>query len=241
MKTKMYGEEPGVGAPKEKDAGATASNSANLTTLNSTGAAIELSTSASGPRAHSRVLAAHLGIKHQSLFELIKKYRQDFEVFGLLRFQTGVIDGRGQPEKFVLLNEDQSLLALTYSRNTERVRHLKVKLVKAFGEARRAAGWRQAEYIPEYHRLHDAVRDKAGGSPNQKFVHINVNKALNSFAGLEAGQRGNAPAQSQSLLNVAQMVAAKAMQSGLDHRDGFERVKQALGALKGVLALGESM
>jgi len=73
-------------------------------------------------RIDSRVLAKHLGNKHQNLFELVKDHRKDFEQFGILRFQTGEINGRGQPEKFAMLNEDQCTLALSYSRNTARVR-----------------------------------------------------------------------------------------------------------------------
>lgn len=95
--------------------------------------------------------------------------------------------------RFALLNEDQAYLLLTYSRNTARVRVLKVRLVKAFREARLCADTRKAEYLPTYHRMHDVIHDLASGSPNEKFVHANVNKLVNKVAGVEAGQRAKAP------------------------------------------------
>lgn len=195
---------------------------------------LSLTTTTKEPRADSRLLAQHLGIKHQSLFGLVKTHRKDFEQFGILRFQTGVIDGRGQPEKFVMLNEDQCTLALSYSRNTARVRQLKIKLVKAFGEYRRSADMRQHEYLPIYHELHDAIHLKALESANEKLVHMNVNKLVNKTVGIEAGQRSIAPVPKQAMLIVAQSVAARAMQTGNDHRDGYQLVKQAMLALESI-------
>jgi phage regulator Rha-like protein len=182
-------------------------------------------------RIDSRVLAQHLHNKHQSLFELIKNYRADFEELGILRFQTGVIAGRGQPEKFTMLNEDQSTLALSYSKNTPRVRQLKVKLVKAFGEARRAAYLRKTEYLPSYHRLSDAIHNAAAGSTNEKHVHGNVARLLNKTVGIEAGQRATASTSQQSYMVLAQDMAARAMQSSADHHVGYQRVKQSMQAL----------
>lgn len=67
---------------------------------------------------------------------MVKKYAGNFEQLGILRFETEEIKGRGQPEKFALLNEDQTYLLLTFSRNTAKVRQLKVNLVRAFKHAR---------------------------------------------------------------------------------------------------------
>lgn len=182
------------------------------------------------PRIDSRLLAQHLQNKHQSLFELVKNHRADFEELGLLRFQTGKATG-GRPEKFTMLNEDQSTLALSYSKNTPRVRQLKVMLVKAFGEARRAAEMRRTEYLPSYHRLSDAIHTAAAGSSNEKHVHGNVARLLNKTVGIEPGQRATAAVPQQALMIVAQEMAARAMQSASDHHDGYQRVKQSMLAL----------
>jgi phage regulator Rha-like protein len=204
-----------------------------------TGGDVSLVTHKAEARVDSRVMAINLGNQHRSVFELISQYIGDFEQLGIVRFQTEVIKGRGQPEKFALLNEDQSYLLLTYSRNTARVRELKVRLVKAFREARMAVDIRAAEYLPNYHALHDAVHVLANGSDHERFVHMNVNKLVNKVAGIDAGQRGNATAPTQSLLIVAQAVAATALQGAADHREGYRKAKVALASLSAVLPVLE--
>lgn len=87
-------------------------------------------------RVDSRLLAKQLGNQHESVMKSIKAYPADFKTFGILRFEIGEIVGRGQPEQYALLNEDQCYLLLTYSRNTHKVRKLKINLIKAFREAR---------------------------------------------------------------------------------------------------------
>ena len=72
------------------------------------------------PRVDSRIIAGQLGVEHESFRKLIYQYQADFEEFGILRFEIGEIKGRGQPEKYALLNEDQSYLGLTYAQNTPR-------------------------------------------------------------------------------------------------------------------------
>ena len=191
------------------------------------------------PRADTRLLAQHLGNQHKNVFELVKNYRADFEQFGILRFQTEEIEGRGQPEKFALLNEDQAYLLLTYSRNSAKVRALKVKMVKAFAEARRAAEVRQVEYLPTYHQLHDAIKVAANGSPNERFIHMNANKALNQLAGVESGQRAGAGSLQQSILAVGSALAAQALQNATDGHGLHKRIKAALEPLTGILALPE--
>ena len=177
------------------------------------------------PRADSRLMARELGVQHHSLFELLKKYPEDFGQLGILRFQTEVINGRGQPEKFALLNEDQAFLLLTYARNTKRVHSLKVKLIQAFRDARHAAELRQTEYLTEYHALHNQVAELAHGSANERFVHINFNRLVNKVAGIESGQRHRAP---MSILSTVQAVATQAMTGATDHKDGYKRAQVAL-------------
>jgi phage regulator Rha-like protein len=86
----------------------------------------------------SRLIAEELGIQHESFMDTVKKYQTEAEqAFGILRFQTGEIKGRGQPEKFAFLTEEQATFYATLSRNTPEVVQLKAKIVKAFFEARR--------------------------------------------------------------------------------------------------------
>lgn len=89
------------------------------------------------PLADSRQIAERLGIEHESFFKMIKQYESEVSKdFGILRFEIGEIRGRGQPQKYVLLTEDQSYVYLAYSQNTDQARQCKRLLVKAFAEAR---------------------------------------------------------------------------------------------------------
>lgn len=203
---------------------ATRTTSANDTAL----ALLEVS---GEPRVDSRVLAQHLGNKHQNVRELLTDYAADFRQLGLLRFQTGKPNAGslgGRPEKFALLNEDQAYLLLAYSRNTDRVRALKIRLVKAFREVRQAQDLTQAEYLPTYHALHDEIHALARQSPNERFVHINVNKLVNKAAGIAPGQRARLDVPRRSMLIAAQFVASTAMHGAADHREGYAQAKDAL-------------
>lgn len=188
------------------------------------------------PRADTRLLAQHLGNQHKNVFEMVKNYKADFEQIGKVTFQTEALPS-GQSEKFALLNEDQAYLLLTYSRNTPKVRALKVKMVQAFRDARRAAEVRQTEYLPSYHALHDAIKRAANGSPNERFMHMNANKELNRLAGVQPGQRASAGQLQQSILAVGCAMAAKAAAAAPDRHGLHQHIKNALKPLDGVLSL----
>lgn len=94
-------------------------------------------------RVDSRVIAEGLGIKHKHSFALIQKYASRFEELGSLLFQKEARArraGGGVVERFALLNEDQAYFLLSLSRNSDRVVDLKLRLVKAFRDARNQAG-----------------------------------------------------------------------------------------------------
>ena len=77
----------------------------------------------------------------------------------------------------------------------------------------------------------------AAGSPNARFVHLNVNKLVNRTAGLDAGERGGAPLPKLAAVILAQSLAARAMRGAGDHREGFARAKVALYSLQSLLQL----
>ena len=196
-----------------------------------------LTTIKAEPRVDSRLLAQHLGNQHKNVFELVKNYKADFEQLGKVTFQTEALPS-GQLEKFALLNEDQAYLLLTYSRNTATVRALKIKMVAAFGDARRAAEVREAEYLPSYHAMHDAIKRAANGSPNERFMHMNANKFLNELAGVRPGQRPVAGQLQQSILAVGCAMAAKAVTEAPDGHGLHQHIKNALKPLASVLLPG---
>ena len=196
-----------------------------------------LTTIKAEPRVDSRLLAQHLGNQHKNVFELVKNYKADFEQLAKVTFQTEALPS-GQLEKFALLNEDQAYLLLTYSRNTATVRALKVKMVAAYRDARRAAEVREAEYLPSYHAMHDAIKRAANGSPNERFMHMNANKFLNQLAGVRPGQRPVAGQLQQSILAVGCAMAAKAVTEAPDGHGLHQHIKTALKPLASVLLPG---
>ncbi len=180
------------------------------------------------PRIDSRMLAQHVGNQHESVSKLLTAYADDFRELGILRFQIGEIQGRGQPEKYAMLNEDQAYLLLTYSRNTAKVRAFKVRLVLAFREARQAQDLTRVEYLPTYHALHDEIHALAGRSTNGRFVHMNVNRLINKAVGISGGERGSLNVPRRSMLIAAQYVASTAMHGAADHHEGYAQARDAL-------------
>lgn len=195
---------------------------------------LALITTTTEARIDSRLLAAQLGNKHRHAMALLDRYLDKLKSFGHVSFKNADGDrkqGGGRGERFALLNEDQSYFLLNLSRNTDTVVNLKAKLIKTFGDYRRAADMRRTEYLPNYHRLSDAIHTAAAGSPNEKHVHGNIARLLNKTVGIESGQRAVAPIPQQALMIVAQELAARAMQSANDHHDGYQLVKQSMRAL----------
>lgn len=193
------------------------------------------------PRVDSRVLAEQLGNQHESTMRILKAYTADFKAFGVIRFEIGKPPAGskgGRPEEYALLNEDQSFLLLTYSRNTPAVRALKIKLVKAFREARDRASVTNSQYLPFYHAMHDEVaalaqRAKVLGSDTpERVFHINANKALNSAMGIASGQRGALDMGQCLMLTTLQAIYRRhlhnALESGADHREAGRKAKEAV-------------
>jgi len=217
----------------------TATNSVSQT--DSTGAELALTTTNTEARIDSRLLAKQLDNQHRHVMALLDKYMGKFKTFGHVSFKNADGErkqGGGKGERYALLNENQAYFLLSLSRNTDIVVTLKARLIAAFSEARKATDMRRTEYLPTYHRLQDAIHTAAAGSANERYVHINVAKLLNKTVGIDAGERAAAPVAKQALLIVGQMMAAQDMQTALDHRDGYQRIKQSMLALSGIAMLG---
>lgn len=100
----------------------------------------------------------------------------------------------------------------------------------AFSAVRQSREHAEVEYKPGYHALHDEIKVKCAGSPNERFVHINVNKLINKAAGLDAGMRKDLNPIARSTLVVLQQVATGAFSAARDHREGYaqatDRIEQ---------------
>lgn len=193
-------------------------------------------------RVDTRLLAEQLQNQHRPVVALVDKYQSKFEQFGKVLFEKAPSPGSrtGQSERYALLNEDQCYFLLSLSRNTDHVVDLKANLVRAFKEARTGREAVAIEYLPGYHQLHSKAHELASGSPNERFVHMNLNKLVNKTVGAASGQRSTVPLPVRSMTVVAQTVALNAMENAKDHHDGYEKAKTALNQLSHALIVGKT-
>lgn len=107
----------------------------------------------------SRIIARELGLNHEDWFRNIyHKYLQVLEnEFGTSVLKTEETKS-GRKTKFAYLTEDQAIFLATLSRNTERVVHFKVKLVKSFQAARRAL--EAVQQIQAHSKAQDAAASR---------------------------------------------------------------------------------
>ncbi|MBN3848345.1 Rha family transcriptional regulator [Paraburkholderia sp. Ac-20342] len=202
--------------------------------------ALTLHQSRGESRVDSRDLAFHLDIQHESVARKLTDYEDDFSTLGVLRFEIGkpplgALGGR--PERYWLLNEDQCYLLLTYSRNTDRVRALKLRLVIAFRDARSRQALHDGVYLPSYHALHNEVAEmarrahEAGSVAGDEVFHCNVNKLANKVCGLRAGERPALNSTQRAILTATQEVIRaslrRSMAAGDDHRSAYRAAKLA--------------
>lgn len=91
------------------------------------------------PRTSSWVLKNGFDVDHRALTRLVKKYKSEFQEFGIV--VTGLqqfSNGAGPPVKHFLLNEEQTYFLGTLLPNNEAVRKFKLILVKNFSIAKTA-------------------------------------------------------------------------------------------------------
>ncbi|MFM0136831.1 Rha family transcriptional regulator [Caballeronia grimmiae] len=202
--------------------------------------ALPLNQSRGEARVDSRIIAAHLDVQHESVARALINYGPDFATLGVFRSEIGKPNAGplgGRPERFWLLNEDQCYLLLTYSRNTDQVRALKLKLVHAFREARERQAIADTQYLPGYHALHDEVMALAqiasehGSLAGEEVFHCNANKLVNKAAGISAGMRAKLTDGERLMVTNLQVVLRNALRAaidaGADHREAYQRAKDA--------------
>ena len=98
-------------------------------------------------------IADGVHVEHRAVLQLIRKYLQDFEAFGRVTFEMQPFETTGgtQKREIAWLTEDQATLLFTFLKNTEIARKLKIRLVKAFREAREEiARLQQTPALPDF-------------------------------------------------------------------------------------------
>ena len=71
------------------------------------------------PLVDSRVMADYLDRRHRSVFRIVERYSDQMREHGSVRFQIALTSARGTPQRYALLNEDQSFFLLTLMRNSD--------------------------------------------------------------------------------------------------------------------------
>ncbi|MBH1477329.1 Rha family transcriptional regulator [Bacillus velezensis] len=146
---------------------------------------IQLIPAGDGPRVDSRAIAEHLGTDHRSSFRLITRYVEGFKQLGLLRFEIAKpLEGSvgGRPQSYAQLNEDQCYFLLSLSRNTQRVVDLKVRLVQAFGDARRAG---TVESLSVWYQLQAVQVEEKNSAAKGSYGSRLMNNRKREKAGLQ--------------------------------------------------------
>ncbi|QOX68233.1 phage regulatory protein [Levilactobacillus brevis] len=95
------------------------------------------------------VIAKYAGIARKSVNELIRRYKDDLEDFGVLPFEMAKpIKGSlgGHPRRVWYLNKNQANLLITYLDNTKPVRQFKKALVRQFDAMQRELVERRAQF-----------------------------------------------------------------------------------------------
>lgn len=159
------------------------------------------------PFTTSSVIAECTGVQHHTITRLIQQHEQDFEEFGLLRFQIDAVKAEGyrgtKYTKTYQLNEQQATLLMTYLRNTEKVRAFKIELVRQFYIMREALRERQSTEWMLTRRHGKLIRRaetdilyklgeyaaQQGSKHMQKEVYRTYTKLVNGLVGIGAGCR----------------------------------------------------
>lgn len=203
-------------------------------------------------RVDSRTLAPFLDQRHRTILELLDKYPEDFEEISPLTVEAekGAAlpqGGFAKSSRYYMLTEDQCYLLLTYSKNTSEARKRKVKLVKAFRDARTQLALRDIARIEgkAVRRTEtDAIKAlvdyaTAKGSNNAKTYYASITMMTNKLLGIESGQRDQLDHKKLQQIKVAETIVEIAIRdglaAGLDYKDIYKLCKDRVSAIAAVL------
>lgn len=174
-------------------------------------------------RIDSRLLAPELNHRHRTILESLDKYTDSFKMLGSLPIDSEMGSHGGVPVRYFLLNEDQCYFLLTLMRNNEKIVESKLKLVKAFRDARKQLAERDIARLDgkQVRRLEtDAIKHlveyaKASGSSKPEMYYVTITSMTNKSLGIEAGQRDRMDARQLQLLKIAETLVEIAIRDGL--------------------------
>lgn len=178
-------------------------------------------------RVDSRLLANQLDTRHRTILENIDKYSFELQSLSELPFKTesGEVRKQGGTStiRYALLSEDQCYFVLTLMRNNDKVVALKLKLVKAFRDARKQLAERDIARL-EGKKVRrdetDAIKELvdyaiANGSENANFYYANITKMTNDVLGIDKGMRDTLDKRQLSVLAMIEIAVRIAINDGL--------------------------
>ena len=83
------------------------------------------------PVTDSFIVSEKFGVSHKAVTNIIRKYKNDFEIFGKLEHFKNAYETKKETMTFIL-NEEQFYLLVTYMKNTDIARKYKIEFVKMF-------------------------------------------------------------------------------------------------------------
>lgn len=197
-------------------------------------------------RVDSRLLAPELNHRHRTILENIDKYKSQFESLGQLPFQTECGYNNAQV-RFALLNEDQCYFLLTLMRNNNHIVAAKLKLVKAFRDARAQLALHDIARIEgkvvrrtETEAIKALVEyATAKGSANANMYYASITKMTNDLLGIQAGQRDKLDHKTLQQIKVAETIVEIAIRDGLKaelpYKDIYKLCKDRVSSIASVL------
>ena len=197
-------------------------------------------------RVDSRLLAPELNHRHRTILENLDRYKSQFESLGQLQFETEA-GYNNAIVRFALLNEDQCYFLLTLMRNNNHIVAAKLKLVKAFRDARAQLALRDIARIEgkAIRRTEtDAIKAlvdyaTAKGSNNAKTYYASITMMTNKLLGIESGQRDQLDHKKLQQIKVAETIVEIAIRdglaAGLDYKDIYKLCKDRVSAIAAVL------
>lgn len=202
----------------------------------------------------SLVIAEGTGNEHESIVVMIKKYKSDFDEFGVVRFtdlKSGNPNG-GRPTRIYQLNEQQATLLVTYLGNNEMVRKFKKDLVKQFFQMRKLLMerstqiWIETRYQGKLTRKAetDTIKQliayaEKQGSQNANKLYMVYSKLANKTAGIQARDEASIMALNNLSLieNIILHTIGNGIQAEKSYKDIYQDCKIRLEAFKDIAYL----
>jgi len=204
------------------------------------------------PLVSSRYLAKRLGVRPRHTFRLIQKYQSEIKDLGVLRFEN-VKGNNGRPQKFALLNEEQSVFILTLSKNTMSVVALKKDLSWQFVAYRKLMIQKQQARLNGKKRRRDLTDSikilvglaKSNGSKNADKYYISITnmiyKQVFSLKKVPALFRDNLSKNELYQLQLVEWKIAEwlkeSIDSCLDYHEPYAEIKKKLKNLVAVIGV----